>query len=163
MSTHDLGACGAGPRALVAVAGLGALAGCSGVTYAETPLPTTAGAQAVEQRRPRAAPTCDNATQSYDPLPSLPSRGDITDATMRRIIDKGFLTVGVSADTYLFGARDPFTSGIEGFDIDMARAVAKAIFGDPGKVQLRVITAADRIPLLQDPSARSTWSRATCR
>ena len=34
----------------------------------------------------------------------------------------------------------------------MARAVAKAIFGDPSKLQLRVITAADRIPLLQDGS-----------
>jgi polar amino acid transport system substrate-binding protein len=34
---------------------------------------------------------------------------------------------------------------------DMARAVAKAIFGDPNKVQLRVITAGDRIPLLKDP------------
>ena len=64
----------------------------------------------------------------------------------------GYLVVGVSADTYLFGARDPFTGGIQGFDIDMARAVAKAIFGDPSKLQLRVITAADRIPLLQDRS-----------
>jgi polar amino acid transport system substrate-binding protein len=85
-------------------------------------------------------------------LPVLPSRAEITDAAMRTIIDRGYLVVGVSADTYLFGARDPFTGGIQGFDIDMARAVAKAIFGDPGKVQLRVITAADRLPLLTDPA-----------
>jgi polar amino acid transport system substrate-binding protein len=135
--------------ALVAVAGLGALAGCSGVTYAETQLPTSAAPKPSSSAPAVAAPTCTNATQSYDPLPSLPSRGEITDATMRRIITKGFITVGVSADTYLFGARNAFTGGVEGFDIDMARAVAKAIFGDASKVQLRVITAGDRIPLLK--------------
>jgi len=136
---------------LVTVAGLSALAGCSGVTYAETQLPTTPAPKPSSSAPAVPAPTCTNATQSYDPLPSLPSRGDITDASMRRIISKGFITVGVSADTYLFGARNAFTGGIEGFDIDMARAVAKAIFGDPNKVQLRVITAGDRIPLLKDP------------
>ena len=135
--------------ALVAVAGLGVLAGCSGVTYAETPLPTTSPSKPSSSAPAVAAPTCDNATQSYDPLPSLPSRAAISDASMRKIIDKGYLTVGISADTYLFGARNAFTGGIEGFDIDMARAVAKAIFGDPNKVQLRVITAGDRIPLLK--------------
>ena len=135
--------------ALAAVVGLAALAGCSGVTYAETPLPTTVVPKPSSSTPAPAPVTCDNATQSYDPLPSLPSRTEITDATMRRIIQKGFLTVGVSADTYLFGARNAFTGGIEGFDIDMARAVAKAIFGDPNKVQLRVITAGDRIPLLK--------------
>lgn len=136
--------------ALVAVAGVGVLAGCSGVTYAETQLPTSAAPKPTSSTPAAPAPTCSNATQSYDPLPSLPSRGDITDASMRRIIDKGFITVGVSADTYLFGARNAFTGGIEGFDIDVARAVAKAIFGDSSKVQLRVITADDRKPLLKN-------------
>lgn len=136
--------------AMVAVAALGALAGCSGVTYAETPLPPTAPPSSSSAAPPAPAQTCDNATQSYAPLPSLPSRGQIDDPTMRdRIIKRGYLVVGVSADTYLFGARDPFSGGITGFDIDMARTVAKAIFGDPNKVQLRVITAADRLPLLE--------------
>jgi polar amino acid transport system substrate-binding protein len=136
--------------ALVAVAGLGLLAGCSGVTYAETQLPAAPAPTPSSSAPAVAAPTCTNATQSYDPLPSLPNRGDITDGAVRKILDKGFITVGASADTYLFGARNAFTGGIEGFDIDMARAVAKALFGDPSKVQLRVITAGDRIPLLKD-------------
>lgn len=153
MSTRTLRrAVGRRLAALATVAGLVALAGCSSVTYADTPLPTTTAPKPTSSTPGTAAPTCDNATQSYDPLPSLPSRGEITDATMRKIIAKGYITVGVSADTYLFGARDPFTGGIEGFDIDIARAVAKAIFGDPSKVQFRVITANDRIPLLKDRS-----------
>ena len=68
---------------------------------------------------------------------------------MREIQDRGRLIVGVSADSYLLGSRNPQTGVIEGFDIDMARAVAQGIFGDPERIQLRVITAADRIPVLE--------------
>jgi polar amino acid transport system substrate-binding protein len=68
---------------------------------------------------------------------------------MAEIRRRGRLIAGVSADSLLLGARNPVTGRIEGFDIDVVRAVAQAIFGDPDKVELRVITAADRIPLLQ--------------
>ena len=68
---------------------------------------------------------------------------------MRKILDRGRLIVGVSADTYLLGARDPLTNTLEGFDIDVAKAVAKRLFGDDTKITWRVISAADRIPLLQ--------------
>jgi polar amino acid transport system substrate-binding protein len=133
----------------VAVATLGTLAACSGVTYEATPVPTKARASTTSKAPVAAPQACANPTQSYDPLPSLPSRSQVTDPGMRQILDRGYLRVGVSADTYLFGANDPATGRIQGFDIDLARAVAKAIFGDPNKVQLRVITAADRLPLLE--------------
>jgi polar amino acid transport system substrate-binding protein len=134
--------------ATVALAALGALSACSSVTYEPTAVPTKA--PTTSSPAPAVTPqACDNATQSYNPLPSLPSRADITDPRMRDILTRGYLRVGVSADTYLFGANDPSTGRLQGFDIDMAHAMAKAIFGDPNKVQLRVITAADRIPLLQ--------------
>ena len=71
---------------------------------------------------------------------------------MRRSGTRGRLIVGVSADTLLLAARNPVSGRIEGFDIDMARLVAKAIFGDPDKIELRVITTAQRIPVLQDGS-----------
>lgn len=125
------------------------LAACTGVDYAQTPLPPTPSTSS--SSAPPATPVaCDNPTQSYDPLASIPASGSITDASVRKILARGHLVVGVSADTYLFGARDPFTSRIEGFDIDMARAVAKSLFGSESKLQLRVITAADRIPVLKD-------------
>ena len=69
---------------------------------------------------------------------------------MAKIKKRGRLVAGVSADTYLLGSRNPLTGRIEGFDIDMVKAVAKAIFGDENKYQLRVITAAQRIPALQE-------------
>lgn len=64
----------------------------------------------------------------------------------KRIRDRGRLVVGVSADSYLLGALKPGTlKEFEGFDIDIAREVAKSLLGDAGKIQFKVITAADRI------------------
>ncbi|HET7398724.1 MAG TPA: glutamate ABC transporter substrate-binding protein [Intrasporangium sp.] len=121
---------------------------CSGVTYADTPVPTPPATSAAPAA-PATPATCADATASYDPLPALPPANGIPDAKVRAIRDRGHLVVGVSADTYLFAARNPISGRIEGFDIDIAREVARALFGDPDKIQLRVITAADRIPLLE--------------
>jgi polar amino acid transport system substrate-binding protein len=159
VTTVPVGATGprsARVRLVGAIAALtvSALAACSSVTYEPTALPTTVAppTQAPSPpATPAPAPTCSNATQSYDPLPSIPSRSEISDARVAQILKRGYLVVGVSADTYLFGARDPFTSQITGFDIDMAKAVATSLFGSP-KLQLRVITAGDRLPLLEDGS-----------
>ncbi|MGB8385194.1 MAG: glutamate ABC transporter substrate-binding protein [Dermatophilaceae bacterium] len=126
-------------------------AGCGSGRYADTVLPATS-ATASGGGSPTAAPsapTCPNATQSYDPLPSLPPAGQLT-GRLAQIRDRGYLIAGVSADTQLLGARNPLTGQIEGFDIDVVSQVARAIFGDPSKVQLVVITAADRIPVLQN-------------
>lgn len=137
--------------ALVCATGLGVLTACSGVTYDQTRVPTPT-ATTTASKAPAAPVSCDNATQSYDPLPSVPASSSITDDRMRTIIRNGYVTVGVSADTFLFAARNPLDGKIEGFDIDIAKAVAKSIFGDPNKVKLRVITASDRIPVLKDNS-----------
>ncbi|MEO7132441.1 MAG: glutamate ABC transporter substrate-binding protein [Dermatophilaceae bacterium] len=137
--------------AVLAASTLLALAGCTGVTYAETQVPRPPS-PTVAAPGTASPPTCTNATQSFDPLPSLPASAAITDPRTRAIIKRGHLVVGVSSDSYLLGARNPFTGKIEGFDIDIAKAVAKSLFGDENKVQLRVITAADRLPLLEDDS-----------
>ncbi|MDQ6715910.1 MAG: glutamate ABC transporter substrate-binding protein, partial [Actinomycetota bacterium] len=63
---------------------------------------------------------------------------------------RGYLIAGVSADSLLLGSRNPLTGQIEGFDIDMVKAVASALLGSPDKVQLVVITSGDRIPVLRD-------------
>jgi polar amino acid transport system substrate-binding protein len=139
-------------RSAIAVGTLAVLAACSGVTYAETPVPAKPVAPATTPAAPNPAPAqCADPVRSYDPLPKLPPASEIADRTVRKqILDRGHLVVGVSADTYLWGARNPLTGQIEGFDIDIARAVAQSLFGDPNRIQLRVITAAERIPVLQD-------------
>lgn len=134
--------------AAVAVAMFTLLGACSAGTYAATPLPaTTTATPAPTGSSGTAAPACDNATQSYDPLPSL--TGDAANNALAAIRQHGRLRVGVSADSLLLASREPLTGQIEGFDIDMARAVAKAIFNDENKIEPIVISAADRIPALQ--------------
>jgi polar amino acid transport system substrate-binding protein len=66
---------------------------------------------------------------------------------MAQIAQRGRLIVGVDQNTFLFGYRDASTGEIQGFDIDIARAVAAAIFGTAdGHIQLVAITSAQRIP-----------------
>jgi len=128
----------------------------SGGSYPDTPLPTpTRSAPPTSAAGPAAGATpapCTNATASYAPLPALPKAADLPPGRLREIRDRGQLIVGVSADSLLLGARNPLTGRIEGFDIDMSREVARAIFGDPEKVQLTVIQATDRIPVLENRS-----------
>ena len=68
---------------------------------------------------------------------------------MARIRARGYLIAGVDQNTYHFGYLDPLNSKIEGFDIDMVRAIAAAIFGNPDKVVYKAISDAQRIPDIQ--------------
>lgn len=132
-------------RALTGLAAVIALSACGATP---TPVPTLPpepdGAPAVS------VPRCDNATQSYAPGPLLSATEWPADSTMAKIQQRGRLIVGVSADSYLLGSRNPQTGVIEGFDIDMADAVAQELFGPDATAQLRVISAADRIRVLTD-------------
>jgi polar amino acid transport system substrate-binding protein len=65
---------------------------------------------------------------------------------MAKIRARGYLIAGVDQSTYHFGFLNPLDGQIEGFDIDMIRAVAQAIFGNPDKVEYKAISDAQRIP-----------------
>lgn len=68
---------------------------------------------------------------------------------MAKIRARGYLIAGVDQNTYHFGYLNPLDGKIEGFDIDMVRAVAAAIFGNPNKVVYKAISDAERIPAIQ--------------
>jgi polar amino acid transport system substrate-binding protein len=70
-------------------------------------------------------------------------------STMAAIAERGRLIVGVDQNTNPFGYRDPASGQLEGFDIDVAREIARAIFGDPDRIDLRVYEADQRVPVLQ--------------
>jgi polar amino acid transport system substrate-binding protein len=69
---------------------------------------------------------------------------------MRTIQDRGRLIVGVDQNTLLLGYLNPFNGQIEGFDIEMLRQVAAAIFGNPNAIEFRAISSAQRVPVIQD-------------
>lgn len=58
------------------------------------------------------------------------------------------IVFGVKHDTKLFGLKNPTTGEVEGFDIDIAKQIAKEILGDENKVEFVEVTSKTRIPLL---------------
>jgi len=71
---------------------------------------------------------------------------------MARIVQRGKLVAGVKQDQPLFGYLNPRTNQLEGFDVDVVKEIAKALFGDasPSRLELKPVTSASRIPLLQE-------------
>jgi polar amino acid transport system substrate-binding protein len=130
--------------ALATVALVTALSACTTFSDTPTPLPPAPPTPQPTTNAPAARPaSCSNPLASY--APSAVAQG----STVARIKKRGRLVAGVSADTYLLASRNPFTGEIEGFDIDMVKAVAGAVLGDENLYQLKVITAAQRIPALE--------------
>lgn len=64
------------------------------------------------------------------------------------IKERDKIIFGVKYDTKLFGLKNPSTGGVEGFDIDIAKQLAKEILGDENKVEFVEVTSKTRIPLL---------------
>jgi polar amino acid transport system substrate-binding protein len=137
--------------AVASLASVTALSACTLFSYSPTPLPPEAPAAQPTTSAPTSKPSrCDDPLASYQPTGLLPTPQTLPNgSTMAKIQKRGRLVAGVSADTYLLGSRNPFTGEIEGFDIDMVREVTEAIFGNENRYQLKVITAAQRIPALE--------------
>ncbi|MEV0129313.1 glutamate ABC transporter substrate-binding protein [Dactylosporangium sp. NPDC050688] len=94
-------------------------------------------------------PACDPRA-SLRPPASLPAPGRMPAGTaMARIAERGRLIVGIDQNAYLTSYRDPVTGQVVGFEIDLAREIARALLGNPDAIQWRAITTADRIPVLQ--------------
>jgi general L-amino acid transport system substrate-binding protein len=83
-------------------------------------------------------------------------------ATLDAVKERGRLVCGVN--TGLSGFSAPSADGTwSGFDVDFCRAVAAAIFDDPGKVEYVPLTTADRFEALASGkidllSRNSTWT-----
>ncbi len=124
-------------------------AGCSS-EYKPTPLPPSTAEQI---QAPPDAPASEKCTPaavtSYAPPSSVPT--DLSDyPTVARIKASKIFTAGVSANSVLLGSRNPLTGKIEGFDIDMAKLIADAIFaGSSYNFKLQVMNSDQRIPALE--------------
>ncbi len=82
--------------------------------------------------------------------------------TLKAVKDRGTLNCGVSEGLYGFSSRD--AKGVwSGFDVDLCRAVAAAIFNDPSKVSFTPLDASSRFKALQSGSIdvlsrNTTWT-----
>jgi len=87
------------------------------------------------------------ATAGSTPQASTASSAN---STLEMIKQRGKLIAGVKYDTHLFGYKDPSSGNVEGFDVDIAKALAKKIFGDESKIELKEVTSKTRIPMLKN-------------
>jgi putative glutamine transport system substrate-binding protein len=79
--------------------------------------------------------------------PAAPSTGN---ADLDKIVRSGLLRVGVKSDVPGFGLQNPETGQYEGMEIDMAKLLAREIFGDENRVAFVPVTAKTRGPLLDN-------------
>ena len=68
---------------------------------------------------------------------------------MRRIRERGRIIVGVDQSQYLLSYRDASRGELRGFEVDLAREVARDIFGDPERVDFRFVDSAGRAEALR--------------
>jgi glutamate transport system substrate-binding protein len=90
------------------------------------------------------------ATQETKPPPTHPAG-----STMANIQAKGKLVVGTKYDQQGFGQQNPTTGKVEGFDVEIAKLIAVAIFGGDvksveGKVEYVETVSKNREPFIQD-------------
>ncbi|MHA6618069.1 glutamate ABC transporter substrate-binding protein [Pseudonocardia sp. DLS-67] len=118
--------------------------------------PAATGAPAGPAPAPQAdaptapTPACTEVRESLRPQGPLPAPGAMpAGSTMAAIADRGRLIAGVDQGKFLTGYRDSLTGRLEGSDIDVARRIAEAIFGDPERVQFVVLNIADRATTLE--------------
>ncbi|HUS15246.1 MAG TPA: glutamate ABC transporter substrate-binding protein, partial [Chloroflexia bacterium] len=82
-------------------------------------------------------------------------------AAMAAIKQRGKVIIGVKYDVPTFGYLNPTTNKVEGFDVEMGRAVSQQIFGNPDSVQFVEAKSANRIPYLNDGTADVIFSTMT--
>ena len=113
------------------------------VSYTEPPLPASAQ-PATGSSSAEPAPNCADPTASLSP--DAAATGPDVDAIRAR----GRLIVGLDTGSNLFSFRDPFTGKIEGFDVDIAKEIARDILGDPERIEYRILGSAEREQALED-------------
>ncbi|MEU4496072.1 glutamate ABC transporter substrate-binding protein [Streptomyces sp. NBC_00210] len=133
--------------------GVAGMAAACALTAAVTLLPLSRsgadapGSDSVGQGAVGTTPAkADSCTEPERSLPSSAAGGPNIDA----IVQRGKLIVGVDQNSYRWGYRNPATGGLEGFDIDLAHAIAKDILGKPDAIIFRAIPTNQRIPALNN-------------
>lgn len=131
--------------------GVAGMAAACALTASLTLLPLSAGAGPGDDRAGPglASASAAKADSCTDPEASLPPSG-ADGPSIDAIKARGRLIVGVDQNSYRWGYRNPEGGGLEGFDIDLAKAIAKDILGDEKKIIFRAIPTNQRIAALDN-------------
>ena len=118
-------------------------------TPASTAVEATTAAPTTADATTAAVTPTEPAEATASPIPteavSADNQGDSRLATVQR---RGRLICASRNDVPGYGSLDDAGNNA-GFDIDLCRAVAAAVLGDPDAIEIRLITAAERGPTIQ--------------
>ncbi|MEV5648337.1 glutamate ABC transporter substrate-binding protein [Nocardia sp. NPDC052254] len=135
--------------ALLMIAGCGgtpsAPHGSDSSDYTEPPLPANAVVTTADS-----APAANPEPQCGDPTASLRPTGADHGPILDAIRARGRLLVGLDPGSNLFSFRDPLSGTLAGFDVEIATEIARDLFGDPRRIEYRILGSADREKALQD-------------
>lgn len=109
--------------------------------------PLPAGA-VLERPGERRATTAESAPAQAEVEGSLRPDTAKPEERVPEIIERGRLIVGVDQSLYRISYRDPRYGDVRGFEVDLAREIARDIFGDPHKVEFRFMESADSLDSL---------------
>ncbi|WP_037859770.1 glutamate ABC transporter substrate-binding protein [Streptomyces sp. NRRL S-340] len=133
---------GVGAMAVVCVLALAfALALPSTQTHGRR-TPRAAGAAGTAQGMQARAGDCVDGDAQNRSLPPADADGPAVSAIRKR----GTLVVGVDQNSYGWGYRNPndASDDLDGFDIALARRIARELLGDAGKITFRAIPTNER-------------------
>jgi polar amino acid transport system substrate-binding protein len=134
--------------------GVGAMAGACALALTATLVLSWPGAGHGAARGVPAGAGPASAQQVSDETCTHPEAGlrpsTAAGSAVRAIQQRGYLTVGVDQDSYLWGYRDPSSGQIVGFDIDLVRAIARDILGPDPKIVFKTVPTDQRIPAIVD-------------
>jgi len=128
-----------------------------------SPAAASASPSTSTSTRPRTTPRSPGAeachdetldgTKSLRPSGPLGAPGTVAaNSYMALIRRRGYLIVGVDQNTMLLSYFNPIKAAFEGFEVDIAREVAKAIFGPnllPDQILLQAVLTNDRFDIVQ--------------
>ncbi|MGH8792602.1 MAG: glutamate ABC transporter substrate-binding protein [Stackebrandtia sp.] len=99
---------------------------------------------------PADVPEASETDDSCEPLKSHSPSDDVDSPEIEEIVERGKLRVGVDQTSYLMGYRDPQTGRLDGFDIRIAREIARDLLGDPDAIHFKVMSSDERIDAVVD-------------
>jgi polar amino acid transport system substrate-binding protein len=139
-------------RGAVLLVAAGLSAGACAQTDVPESLPGPTSSTTATTAPPPATPAgCTPETVTASSRPAGPATAAVApDSYMAEIRDRGRLRVGVDTSTLQFSSVDPFTGDFIGFDVEIAKEVAAALFGQATEenVEFVAIPKSERVGAL---------------
>lgn len=96
------------------------------------------------------APTAPPAAEAGLEPAAQPAASAAPGSVLARIQERGKLVCGTKVDVPTFGYLNPDTNQVEGFDVEVCRAIAAELLGDPQAVEFKEAISKNRIPFLKE-------------